>query len=194
MVTGVRAVGQSGPRRRRQLAGILKGKRGARYRTRSAAVSRRSCTGNARLWGRRRRKEERAAAVFERVGTAGRLGQLNLSGSRKHGVHPVGSNFRRAARCTAFDTRFSWMTMGRKKQKTPRRQGFAGFCWTALYCSKQLYGAQERTRTSTMLPPLGPEPSASTNSATWARFACCDAKTAIVACLKRLSTQFLRWR
>ncbi len=30
------------------------------------------------------------------------------------------------------------------------------------------FGAQERTRTSTPLPALGPEPSASTKSATWA--------------------------
>jgi hypothetical protein len=47
-------------------------------------------------------------------------------------------------------------------------------------------GAQERTRTSTVLPPLGPEPSASTNFATWAGV--CTTETAIIATASRLSS------
>ena len=41
------------------------------------------------------------------------------------------------------------------------RLDFFGLRWI-------LTGAQEGTRTPTVSPPLGPEPSASTNSATWA--------------------------
>lgn len=49
-----------------------------------------------------------------------------------------------------------------------------------------LCGAQEKTRTSTGLPPLGPEPSASTNSATWASLI--TAKTRIIEKLRKKST------
>src|ERR1700733_15000357 len=85
--------------------------------------------------------------------------------------------------------------IGRQKQKTPQAQGFTGFSFYYAYCPTRLsIGAQERTRTSTVLPPLGPEPSASTNSATWA--GACAAKNAIIAgciALSSISQPKLKW-
>ncbi len=53
----------------------------------------------------------------------------------------------------------------KQAKKNPVNQRFTGF--SIILLTK--LGAQERTRTSTPLRALGPEPSASTNSATWAK-------------------------
>ena len=63
---------------------------------------------------------------------------------------------------------FKWISSdapGNKKAAEP--SGYAAFR-TYLDLLGMLLGAQEGTRTPTVLPPPGPEPGASTNFATWA--------------------------
>ena len=46
------------------------------------------------------------------------------------------------------------------------RERLFSFSRKQPYILNKIYGAEEKTRTSTRIPPLDPEPSASTNSAT----------------------------
>ena len=71
------------------------------------------------------------------------------------------------ARC--FGEKWRSIQSGWKAANKKPRQGGV-FCHPVNPCrpSRFIDGAQKRTRTSTKLPPLAPEASASTNSATWA--------------------------
>ena len=51
----------------------------------------------------------------------------------------------------------------------PQTAQFPWILLGELDITGNIYGAQEKTRTSTILRSLAPEASASTNSATWAR-------------------------
>src|SRR5436190_18304219 len=65
-------------------------------------------------------------------------------------------------------------TSARNRKQRRSIDGLAAHSAVSLHC--EAANARKRTRTSTGLPPLGPEPSASTNSAIRANFevdTCC---------------------